>query len=194
MMERAVEKTVSMTDFADQGFRREIVGRCLGGDLKAMGMVYEAFRRPLFLFILRFSGNHAEAEDMLQDTFIKVFKGINRLQDPDSLKSWIYRIAVNTCLSHRRKFHLLGRLVNLQRDLDYSAEIPGARHEQPSQENYQLIQAIGKLSPSLRSVYLLHDVQGLIHEEIAGIMGWSEGTSKSQLFKARKKLRRSLGE
>ena len=151
-----------------------------------MEMVYINYKTPLFNLAYRFAGNYSSAEDLLQDIFIKIFTKIDRLRSPEAFNSWLYRIAINTCMSFARK---KGKAKEVSLD-----EIDNAGHSQYDKHPFkgELEYAIQILPPKQKSVFLLHDVQGYTHIEIAEIMKLTEGTSKSQLFKARMKIRNHL--
>jgi len=178
----------SHIDFENREFLFDVVNRCQGGDAKAMETVYTHYKSSLFNLAYRFSKNHASAEDLLQEIFIKIFTQIDKLRSPEALKSWLYRIAVNTCVSHTRK-----KAQSKEISLDDVNEMDGSK-EDPSFLGKSLERAITFLPPKQKAIFLLHDVQGFTHDEIAGIMKLRQGTSKSQLFKARMKLRELLTE
>ncbi|MBN2381949.1 RNA polymerase sigma factor [bacterium] len=161
---------------------------CQKGDMAAMARIYQTYRLSMYNLAYRFSHDQALAEELLQDIFIKAFSSIGSLRDVIVFKSWLYRLAVNMCISFVRK-RKREKIIR-QESLD---------HYQDSRSGVnvlagQLEQALLDLAPKLRSVFILHDVQGFSHPEIAEIMGWSIGTSKSQLFKARRQLRRLLSK
>ena len=161
------------------------------GDLEAMGILYEHFRSSLFGLALRYTYNFAAAEDVIQDVFVKVFTNLHTLDDDKAFVGWLYRITVNTCLSYLRSHKKLRQKTIPLEDVQgiVADSAPSATQKA---ENKILEQTIQKLPPSLKSIFLLHDVQGFKHQEIADILGCSVGTSKSQLFKARKKIRKLL--
>jgi RNA polymerase sigma-70 factor (ECF subfamily) len=161
------------------------------GDLRAQGALYEHFKSSIFSLALRYTYNFAAAEDVIQDVFVKVFTSLHTLDDDKAFVGWLYRIAVNTCLSYLRSHKKLRhKTISLEDVQGILAD--GEPSATQKVENKILEQAIQKLPPSLKSVFLLHDVQGFKHKEIANILGCSVGTSKSQLFKARKRIRKLL--
>lgn len=169
----------------------DLIRRSREGDMDAMGAVFEQFKAPVFGIAYRYTYDSAAAEDLLQEIFIKVFTHLQNLGQEEAFAGWLYRIAVNTCMSYfRQKKKLLQKTVSLN-------EVEGLLYEKRdhSQENEMsqpLEDAIQSLPSGLKSVFLLHDVQGFKHEEIAEILECSVGTSKSQLFKARMKIRKQL--
>jgi RNA polymerase sigma-70 factor (ECF subfamily) len=169
----------------------ELIQKSRGGDIQAMENLYAHFKTSLFSLALRYTYNYAAAEDVLQDVFVKVFTNLHTLDDEKAFVGWLYRIAVNTSLSYLRSHKKLRQKTIPLEDVQgvVSDSEPSATQKA---ENKILEQAIQKLPPSLKSVFLLHDVQGFKHREIANILGCSVGTSKSQLFKARKRIRKLL--
>jgi RNA polymerase sigma-70 factor (ECF subfamily) len=176
---------------ADKARLGELVRRGREGDLAAMESIYEMFKRPVFGLVYRYAQNQAIAEDLLQDVFLKVFGNFRNVRDAATFPGWVFRIALNTAYSYlRQKRTQTERLVPLS-DVEDRIEEKGA---DPVEKDIQgpLEQAIQALAPRLRSVFVLHDVQGFKHEEIARTLGCAVGTSKSQLFKARIKVREFL--
>ncbi len=174
------------SDFKDKAFLYDVVRRCRNGDTDAMEMVYTGYKTPLFSIAYRFAGTHSLAEDLLHDIFINIFKYIKKLKSTEAFNSWVYRVAINTCMSYARQ-----RKKRKEISLN---EINAADIPDPVQQHGQhyLEKAIQSLPPKQKSVLILHDIIGFTHAEIADIMKFSEGTSKSQLFKARMKIRTYL--
>lgn len=169
-------------------FLIDLVKRCREGDMQAMEAICEHYQRPIFNLIYRHTYNHDISEDLLQDIFIKVFTHIHTLQRNDTFGGWLYRIAINTCYSYLR-----GKKSQLQKMVSLS-ELEGTIEEKVGDPEDRMMrdsleEAIQSLPHKLKSTFLLHDVQGFKHQEIAQILGCSVGTSKSQLFKARMKIR-----
>ena len=176
---------------ADKARLAELVARGRDGDLAAMESLYETFKRPVFGLIYRHAQNRAVSEDLLQDVFLKVFSNMGTVRDAATFPGWVFRIAVNTCYSYLRQKRAQGdRHVPLD---DLGGNVEDRTTEAVEQDlRVPLEQAIQTLAPRLKSVFVLHDVQGFKHEEIARVLGCSVGTSKSQLFKARIRLREFL--
>jgi RNA polymerase sigma-70 factor (ECF subfamily) len=176
---------------ADKDRLAELVARGRDGDLAAVESIYEMFKRPVFGLVYRHSQNQAVAEDLLQDVFLKIFSNLRNVRDAGTFPGWVFRIALNTCYSYlRQKKSQGGKFVSLE---DLGGNVEDLESE-PVEKDLRgpLESAIQTLAPRLRSVFILHDVQGFKHEEIARALGCSVGTSKSQLFKARIKLREFL--
>lgn len=167
---------------------KDLIERSQEGDTQAINALYEQYKRPLFNLIYRHTYNYEVAEDLLQDSFVKIFTRLESLQNYETFNGWAYRIALNTCYSYlRSKKSKLRDTI----PLDEAKRIVNAdsRDVQEKEIRKPLDEAIESLPQGLKSVFLLHDVQGFKHEEIAQMLGCSTGTSKSQLFKARMKIR-----
>jgi len=170
----------------------DLVRRAQGGDTGAMETIYHRLKTPLLNLAFRYTFNRATAEDLLQEIFLKIFSHLKDVQKTDTFVGWAYRIALNTCFSFLRE-----KKVEFQKTTSLT-EIEGTVQDisqDISPENdvrKPLDKAIETLPHRLREIFLLHDVQGFKHQEIARMLGLSVGTSKSQLFKARLKLRAYL--
>jgi RNA polymerase sigma-70 factor (ECF subfamily) len=176
---------------SDKALLAGLIERGRAGDLGAMEALYEMFKRPVFSLQYRHTMNQAVAEDLLQDVFLKVFTHLRDVRDADTFAAWVFRIALNTCYSYlRQKKAQAGRDIPLGEMEGRIVDDGAAPVERDLKE--PLEKAVQSLPAGLRSVFVLHDVQGYKHEEIARLMKCSVGTSKSQLFKARMKLRALL--
>lgn len=176
---------------ADKARLADLVDRGRAGEMAALEAIYEMFKGPVFGLVYRHAQDRAAAEDLLQDVFLKVFSHMSEVRDASTFPAWVYRIALNTAYSHlRQKRTQAGKVVPLA-DVEGRIEEPGT---DPVEKDIQgpLEEAIKALAPRLRTVFVLHDVQGFKHEEIARTIGCAVGTSKSQLFKARLKVRAHL--
>jgi RNA polymerase sigma-70 factor (ECF subfamily) len=171
----------------------DLIARGRDGDALALEAIYYRYKTALFNMAYRYTYDRSTAEDLLQEIFIKVFTHLGDIRTTQTFTGWVYRIALNTCYSHLR-----GKRVELQKNVPL-AEVEGTLHE--VQENSSardvrkpLDDAIAGLPRRLKEIFLLHDVQGFKHGEIARMLGLSVGTSKSQLFKARQRIREFLKE
>lgn len=166
----------------------DLVARGRAGETAALESLYGMFKGPVFGLVYRYAQNRAAAEDLLQDVFLKVFSHMADVRDASTFPAWVFRIAVNTAYSHLRQKRVQADrtvpLEHVEAGLEDRAGEPVERDLRGPLE-----EAIGRLAPRLRSVFVLHDVQGFKHEEIARTLGCAVGTSKSQLFKARLKVR-----
>jgi RNA polymerase sigma-70 factor (ECF subfamily) len=163
------------------------------GDTGAFEQLYERHNRRVYSLCLRMTQNVAEAEDLAQEAFIQLFRKIGSFRGESAFTTWLHRLTVNQVLMHFRK-----RSVKLERTTE-EGETPvqivrGTENpnRMPVLDRISLDSALKQLPPGYRSVFVLHDIEGHEHDEIAKILGVAVGTSKSQLHKARMKLRRLL--
>lgn len=171
----------------------ELIERGKAGETAAMEEIYRRFKSALFSLAYRYAADRATAEDLLQEIFIKVFTHLDNVKNPETFSGWIFRIGLNTCYSHLRS-----RRPEMEKGVpleNIEGTVRGAVEENPARDARRpLDDGIARLPEKLREIFLLHDVQGFKHEEIARLLGLSVGTSKSQLFKARLRLREYLSE
>jgi RNA polymerase sigma-70 factor (ECF subfamily) len=156
--------------------------RQTGADLD-FEQLYETYRGRVFSTAYRMLSNRADAEDVTQDIFIKVFKKLSSFRGDSAVSTWIYRIAVNACLDFRRRRRLRQAV-----SLDDGLEVGSV----PLSVAKLVESTVPKMADGYRKVFVLHDIQGLKHCEIAKILGITDGASKSQLHRARAFLRREL--
>jgi len=156
--------------------------RRTGADLD-FERLYETYRGRVFSTAYRMLSNRADAEDVTQDVFIKVFKKLSSFRGESSVSTWIYRIAVNACLDFRRR-RRLRRTVSLDEGLEAGST--------PLSVTRLIESTLPRMAEGYRQVFVLHDIQGLKHAEIAKTLGITDGASKSQLHRARAFLRREL--
>jgi len=164
-----------------------LVDACRAGDRAAQEELYRLYRVRVFNLVARIGGEQ-DADELSQEVFLKVFRGLAKFRGDAALGTWIYRLAVNAALTHvtRRP---------RERSLDESTwdEPAPAQPTRDPRLRERIERALGALPAGYRAVLVLHDVEGLSHEEIAEILGCRVGTSKSQLHKARQKMRELLG-
>jgi len=166
-------------------------GGTLRGDLLPFEELFKLHQRRVYAVCLRMTGNTAEAEDLLQEVFIQVFRKLGTFRGESAFTTWLHRLTVNQVLMHFRKKHI--RNEQLTEDGELPEQVIKSRKTSfPILDRNALNEAIVKLAPGYRAVFVLHDVEGLQHLEIANLLGCSVGTSKSQLHKARMKMRRLL--
>ena len=161
------------------------------GDHRAMEAIYESYKGMVFNLAYRYTRDRTAAEDILQDTFVKIFTHLGDVRNEETFPAWLYRIALNTCYSCLRSRKSRDfRTVPLS-EVEGRAE-EAVRNGHEGSLRAPLDEAIQELPKRLRMVFLLHDVQGFKHEEIGTMLGCTVGTSKSQLFKARLRIREFL--
>jgi len=168
----------------------ELARTSANGDMEAFAQLYQRHNRRVYSVCLRMSGNAAEAEDLAQDVFVQLFRKIGSFRGESAFTTWLHRLTVNQVLMHFRK-----RVVRKETTAE-SDELPEQitagtdnPRRMPVLDRIGVDRAIARLARGYRTVFVLHDVEGYEHREIARMLGCSVGTSKSQLHKARMKLR-----
>jgi RNA polymerase sigma-70 factor (ECF subfamily) len=181
---------------APQGARAEdmaLVERCRAGDLAAFEELYRAHAGKLFSLATRMLGNPADAEDLLQEIFLSAHRKLDGFRGESALGTWLYRLATNHCLDFLRSRAARTRQVTDPLDDDPGWYEPGQKGlAEQTVTKMDLERALAKLPEGCRAAFVLHDVQGLEHREVAVALGIAEGTSKSQVHKARLRLRAML--
>ena len=187
-----------MSSVENRAFRAtsELIERAQHGDEEAFAALFEAHKRRVYSLCLRMTGDTAEAEDLSQDAFLQLFRKISTFRGESAFSTWLHRMVVNVVLMHLRKKGL--QQVSLD-EVDTSQDEPVKREYGDddkrllhSIDRITLSRAIEGLPPGYRAVLVLHDIEGYEHNEIAQILSCSVGNSKSQLHKARLKLREVL--
>ena len=163
------------------------------GDMPAFEELYDRHSRRVYSLCLRMTANTAEAEDLAQEVFIQLFRKLGSFRGESAFTTWLHRLTVNQVLMRFRKNK------SRREDALEDEDLPPHESVRPaSPKAAQLIDritlesAIAKLPPGYRAAFILHDIEGYEHEEVARILGCAVGTSKSQLHKARTKLRKIL--
>lgn len=165
-----------------------MVAACRRGERRAMEALYHQYKRRVYGLVTRIAGP-SDADEVAQDVFVRIYRGLPKFRGDSQLGTWIYRLAVNAALSHvtrRAKRQTSGE--------DAMADVaapPSPRRDPRVAERLEA--ALAELPPGYRAVLVLHDIEGLSHEECASILGCRVGTSKSQLHKARSRMRELLG-
>jgi RNA polymerase sigma-70 factor, ECF subfamily len=172
----------------------DAIERAKLGDAEAFQALYERHKRRVYSLCLRMTANTAEAEDLTQEAFLQLYRKIATFRGESAFSTWLHRLSVNVVLMHLRKKGL--PVVSLEETTQ------GGEEDTPKKDfgaddvalsgsidRLQLQRAVADLPPGYRTIFVLHDVEGYEHNEIAGIVGCSIGNSKSQLHKARMKLR-----
>jgi RNA polymerase sigma factor (sigma-70 family) len=174
-----------MVDATKRMTETELIEGCLAGDRLAQRMLYERYSRAMYTAAYRITNDFESANDVLQDAFIKVFRALPRFRQEATLGAWIKTIVVRTALSH------IKRRVTFDA-LDQQPEEGATDWGQYRLDAEYLEQAIQALPTGYRTVFVLIEVEGYAHKEVAEMLGISVGTSKSQLYYAKKRLRESL--
>ena len=171
----------------------ELAQRCRGGDLAAFEELYRVHAGRVYTLMLRMTGSVPEAEDLLQEVFLQAHRRLASFRGDSTLGTWLYRLAVNQCLDFLRSRQ--GRMSRSTASLDEEGAFEPAAPAPAipdSISRVDLERAIARLPDGCRAVFILHDVEGFGHKEIARMLRISDGTSKSQVHKARMKLRAML--
>ncbi|MFN3840317.1 MAG: RNA polymerase sigma factor [Cyclobacteriaceae bacterium] len=158
----------------------ELVEGCLNGDRACQKALYDRYCRKMMVVCLRYSKSTLEAEDILQEGFVRVFQGLKGFRHDAKLETWMTRIMVNTALNHHRKKLYLYPMVDVQ-EMDFPQQEMSLSGLQFS----QLLEMIQSLPQGCQAVFNLFAMEGYSHKEIAEMLGISEGTSKSQYARAR---------
>lgn len=162
----------------------DLVAQAASGSDIAMRRLYETYQHAVYSITRRLSGDDALAEDWAQDAWVRIFAGLRAFRGDSQLSSWIHRIAVNAALNGRRsRARSAGREVLIQ-DTLRAAEAP-----EPSTRAVEVFALVDRLPERMRRVLVLYDVEGYSHDEIAALLGTSASNSRSQLMRARTKLR-----
>jgi RNA polymerase sigma-70 factor (ECF subfamily) len=159
----------------------DLITGCLQGDRRMQEELYRRFSPRMYAVCLRYAGNAEEAEDILQEGFIKIFKKLESFRGEGSFEGWIRRIFVNTAIEHfRRKRYLMP--VTEKEENTIEGKYTSALDDLAEKDIIALIQ---ELSPGYRTVFNMYVIEGYTHKEISDMLGISEGTSKSQLSRAK---------
>jgi RNA polymerase sigma-70 factor (ECF subfamily) len=175
----------------------ELISRAAGGDPAAFQLLVEQHRAMVYRVAYQFAGNHHDAEDIAQDVFIKVYRSLSRFRQDSQFTSWIYRIAMNACIDHRRRQSPAGTAPfgeEAEQQLEKTPEErPGPEIAAYAGELGAVLEAaIGRLPQGQRIVFIMRHYEGLKLGEIASALGLAEGTVKRQLHAAVYRLRAAL--
>jgi RNA polymerase sigma-70 factor (ECF subfamily) len=169
---------------------KELAQKSAAGDIAAFEELYKRHFRRVYALCLRMTGSPEEAEDLTQEVFTHLFKTVGSFRGESAFTTWLHRLTVNQVLMHFRRRKSRPEFTTEEGETPVQI-VQGTENQNrmPVVDRIILENAISKLPPGYRSVFVLHDIEGHEHGEIAEMLGISEGTSKSQLHKARLKLR-----
>lgn len=166
----------------------DLIQGCINGDRKMQELLYHRFSPKMYTVCLRYSGDQEDARDLLQEGFIKIFKNLSKYRGDGSFEGWIRRIFVNTAIEHfRKKVHLQSVSETQERTVEDKAW-----NVLDSLAEKDIMKMINELSPGYKIIFNMHVIEGYSHKEIADILGINEGTSKSQLARAKTVLRKMV--
>lgn len=176
-----------------------LVKRAREGDADAFGQIFHTHKAKVYAVCLKMTANTAEAEDLTQDAFLQVFRKLRTFRGDSAFSTWLYRVAVNTVLMHFRRKKDSLHVPFEQSTEDSGGVLPKVEHGMPDPrlsncaDRLALKGAMASLPAGYRNIFLLHEVSGYGHREIAAMLRCSIGNSKSQLHKAKSKMRMYLG-
>jgi len=168
---------------------RELILRCLEQEVAAQNQFYRRYASKMFGICLRYAGNAMEAEDILQDGFIRIYRSLHHFRFEGSLEGWVRRIIVNTAINHQKKNMKLKYEVELT-EINLHATLSEDAVSNLSKE--ELLRIIHSLPAGYRTVFNLYVIEGYNHKEIGALLGVSENTSKTQLMRARLSIQETL--
>ena len=169
-----------------------LVERARRGDVDAFEQLYRLHAGRVYALCLRLAADPVVARELTQDTFVKAWEALPRFRADASLTTWLHRIAVNALLERRRGEKRRSARVSLADDEDEGDSIAGVVAAPDVATAIDLERAVGALPPGVRRAFVLHDVEGYTHEEIAAMTGLAAGTLRAQLHRARQLLMRAL--
>jgi RNA polymerase sigma-70 factor, ECF subfamily len=187
--------SISLPVFAARS-KGDLIARAQRGEEAAFRELYETHKRRVYSVCLRMTRNSADAEDLTQDAFLLVFRKIPTFRGESSFSTWLYRLTVNVVLMHLRRKRI--QHVSLDEGENSLGEPAGREYGDNDRQlmgtidRINLKKALADLRPGYRTAFVLFDQEGYEHHEIAQMMNWSVGNSKSQLHKARRRLRESF--
>ena len=178
----------------DRAAEAALVERCRRGELGAFEELYRAHAGRIFGLALRMLGNPADAEDQMQEIFLAAHRKLEGFRGEAALGTWLYRLAMNQILDHvRSRAARAGQVTDGMDDMSVLPDKSGARLADRAIDRVDLERAIAQLPDGCRAAFVLHDIEGMEHQEVGEVLGIAEGTSKSQVHKARLRLRELLG-
>jgi RNA polymerase sigma-70 factor, ECF subfamily len=168
----------------------DLIDRCKRREPGAFEELYRLHAGRVYNLACRMTGNVSDGEDLMQDIFVQVFRKLDGFKGESAVSTWIYRLATNQCLDYLRGREAKSR--KLTDPFDNEAAVRPSAPRALRADRLDLERAIARLAPGYRAAFVLHDVEGFDHHEVADMLGIAEGTSKSQVHKARLKIREYL--
>jgi len=185
------ETLTHMRDDEDRrATEKRLVRDAQNGDLVAFERLYRDNERKVFALCLRMSSDGALAEELTQEVFVRAWRKLGSFRGDSAFSSWLYPLTVNVALSERRSRRRRDARIFATDDPESLEKAPGTPRPEAG---FDLEKAMAALPPGARAIFVLHDVEGRTHDEIAAMLNLATGTSKAQLFRARRLLREALG-
>ena len=198
-----VAEIVDIDEVDEKELVKELVLKAQQGDINAFEELVECYHGRIYGLTYNMTSNREDAEDLTQEVFVKAFEALPRFKGKSSFYTWLYRIAVNKTINYRKKRNRKRALSLDQFDQeiktdevysDFTAKGSPLRNISLSELQIKLNEALQNLSEKHRTVVVMHDMQGIPHEEIAKVVGASVGTVRSRLFYARRQMQSELTE
>jgi RNA polymerase sigma factor (sigma-70 family) len=168
----------------------DLIRECIAGNRSMQEELYRRFAPKMYAVCMRYANNADDAQDLLQEGFIKVYRNLEKFRHEGSFEGWIRRVFVNTSIEHFRRKHTLYSITEKEENVIEDADITAL----DNLAEKDIINLIQELSPGYRTVFNMYVVEGYSHKEIGNILGISEGTSKSQLARAKAILQKKVQE
>ena len=166
----------------------DLIKGCIKGDAQMQRLLYQRFSAMMYTVCLRYSENTDDANDVLQEGFIKVYKSLSKFRREGSFEGWVRRIFINTSIEHYRKKVKLYNVTEVQENTIEDDSLDAL----DSLATKDVLNIINELSPGYKQVFNMHVIEGYSHKEIAELLGITEGTSKSQLARAKSVLKKII--
>lgn len=174
---------------------KKIIKGCRAGKAKAQQLLYELYYGKMMSVCIRYTKNREEAQDILQEGYMKVFRSIKNFKEEGSLEGWVRRIMVNTAINYYNKHKKYQANSSIEEEYNELPESSFNDEEIIQRMGYEdILKLIQTLSPAYQTVFNLYAIEGYTHKEIAEMLHISEGTSKSNLAKARMKLQKQVNQ
>jgi RNA polymerase sigma-70 factor (ECF subfamily) len=170
----------------------ELARRARAGDVGALERLYHAHVDRVYALCLRMVRNQARAEELTQDTWVRVWESMGSFRGDAAFSTWLHRVTVNVVLQSERAARRRGRRFPLTATPDRHERAPETDEMDSRASRITLERAVARLPPQARAVLVLHDIQGHTHSEIAEMLAIAEGTSRAHLYQARERLREAL--
>ncbi len=170
----------------------QLIRASAAGDEQAFEQLYRLHSGRVYSLVLRILGNAADAEDVTQEVFLQVYRKLKTFRGDSAFTTWLYRLTVNAALMHLRRSVVRHEQAEGEEQIKTLTDRAAREKSGTLVDRLALERAIQALPPGYRTVFVLHDIEGYEHEEIARMLGVSTGTTKSQLHKARMRLRQLL--